>query len=226
MENGILDQIGFRPNLELLAKKLRLKPGSRYLPELEKLVKEARAVARPKAAFRVGYIENKNHQTVQINGITFNSRVLRVNLEEAHRVFIYLATCGVELEEWSKSVTDLLQQYWADTIKEQALRSASRALDRYLKEQFQLSKTSAMAPGSLEAWPITEQRQLFDLMGGLDREIGVQLTDSYLMLPIKTISGVRFPTENRFESCQLCPRENCPGRRSPYDRDLYEKRFA
>ena len=226
MEYAVLDQIGFRPRLETLAKKLRLKPESRYLPELEKLAAQARTLARPKAAFRVGYIECKDRDSVQVNGITFNSRVLRVNLEQAHRVFFYLATCGEELEQWSKTVPDLLQQFWADAIKEQALYAARRALDSYLKEQFQLGKTSAMAPGSLEDWPITEQRKLFDLMDGLDREIGVQLTESYLMLPVKSISGVRFPTENRFESCQLCPRENCPGRRAPYDQALYEDRFA
>lgn len=226
MQNGILDEIRFRPNLDTLAKKLRIKPGSRYLAELEGMLAAARPLARPKAAFQVGYIDSKNEDSVSINGIPFNSRVLRVNLEEAHRVFFYLATCGTELEEWSKSIDDMLQQYWADALKEMALRSAWRALNAYLKEQFQLEKTSAMAPGSLEDWPITEQRKLFDLMGGLDERIGVRLTDSFLMLPVKSISGVRFTTQNRFESCQLCPRENCPGRRAPYKKDLYQQRFA
>ena len=83
-----------------------------------------------------------------------------------------------------------------------------------------------MGPGSLEEWPITQQRLLFDAMDGLDRQIGVKLTDSFLMVPVKSISGIRFPSKNRFESCQLCPRKNCIGRRAPYDQDLYEKRFA
>jgi hypothetical protein len=226
MENGILENLRFKPNLNLLAKKMHIKPGSSYQAELEKLAATAEDIAWPKAAFQVGYIEEKNHNSVKINGVTFNSRVLRVNLEEAHRVFFYLATCGTEIEEWSKSLTDMLQQYWVDALKEMALRSAWRELNRYLTEQFELEKTSAMGPGSLEDWPINEQRKLFDLMDGLDDRIGVQLTDSYLMLPVKSISGVRFTTENRFESCQLCPRENCPGRRAPYDKDLYEKRFS
>jgi len=222
MENGILEDLRFKPNLNLLAKKMHIKPGSSYQVELEKLAAAAQDIAQPKA----GYIEEKNHNSVKINGITFNSRVLRVNLEEAHRVFFYLVTCGTEIEEWSKSLTDMLQQYWVDALKEMALRSAWRSLNRYLTQQFELEKTSAMGPGSLEDWPINEQRKLFDLMDGLDTRIGVQLTDSYLMLPVKSVSGVRFTTENRFESCQLCPRENCPGRRAPYDQDLYEKRFS
>lgn len=226
MNTGILEDIRFRPNLEALAKKLRIKPGSRYQTELEALAAQVRSIARPKAAYKVAYIEAKDGSSVQINGITFHSRVLRVNLEETHRVFFYLATCGTEIEEWSKSLEDMLQQYWVDALKEMALRSAWRALNSHLKVQFELEKTASMAPGSLEDWPITEQRKLFDLMDGLDERIGVQLTDSFLMLPVKSVSGVRFTTQNRFESCQLCPRENCPGRRAPYDKDLYEQRFA
>ncbi len=226
MEKGILDSILFRPNMTLLANKLRIKPEGRFYPELEKLAAQAQEIARPKAAFNVGYIEEKDHDRVRINQIDFFSRVLCVNLEAAHRVFFYVATCGEELEEWSKGQDDLLYQFWADAIKELALRSAHRALVAHLKKQFELGKIAAMAPGSLEDWPINEQRKLFDLMDGLDKQIGVRLTESFLMLPVKSISGVYFPSENRFESCQLCPRENCPGRRAAYDKDLYAKRFS
>jgi len=226
MEYGVLDLIGFRLNIAFLAKHLHIHPDSRLYSEFARIVAEARAVAKPKAAFRIGYIEGKEHDSVLINGIRFTSRVLRVNLEPVHRVFFYLATCGEELEAWSKGMPDMLYQYWADAIRESALRSASRALVDYLKGQYQLPRTSAMGPGSLEDWPITQQRLLFDAMDGLDRQIGVKLTDSFLMVPVKSISGIRFPSENRFESCQLCSRKNCIGRRALYDQDLYEKRFA
>ena len=49
------------------------------------------------------------------------------------------------------------------------------------------------------------------------------LTDTFLMVPIKSVSGIFFPTEVSFESCQLCPRENCIGRRAPYDPALVKK---
>ena len=50
--------------------------------------------------------------------------------------------------------------------------------------------------------------------------IGVNLTDSFLMIPRKSISGIYFPTEIKFYSCQLCPRERCIGRKAPYDSKL------
>jgi len=45
-------------------------------------------------------------------------------------------------------------------------------------------------------------------------------------VPVKSVSGIMFPTEMSFESCGLCPREVCPGRRAAYDPGLWEKRYA
>jgi hypothetical protein len=36
------------------------------------------------------------------------------------------------------------------------------------------------------------------------------------MIPTKTVSGLLFPTEVDFDTCSLCQKENCKGRRSPY----------
>jgi len=82
-----------------------------------------------------------------------------------------------------------------------------------------------MSPGSLEDWPITEQPRLFKLLGEGAAATGVRLTDSCLMLPTKSLSRLTFPSEHGFESCRLCPRERCPGRRAPYDPDLYARRY-
>lgn len=226
MDSGILNQVEYKPDLNRLAKKLRIKEGSALLPELQRLAKEAQQLARPKAAYRVGYVEARDRNSVVIDGVSFTSRILSVNLQQAHRVFFYLATCGIELEEWSQAQSDMLYQFWADAIKEDALRIVHSALNHFLTGHYELGRASSMAPGSLEDWPITQQQQLFAIMDGLSDDIGVRLTDSMLMLPVKSVSGIRFPTEKRFESCQLCLRENCPGRRAKYDKDLFQRRFS
>jgi len=41
------------------------------------------------------------------------------------------------------------------------------------------------------------------------------------MVPNKTISGIRFPTERDFHACQVCHRENCPSRGAPFDADMW-----
>ena len=75
---------------------------------------------------------------------------------------------------------------------------------------------SSLNPGSLKEWPITGQVPLFELLGGVTEDIGVVLSDSLLMSPVKSVSGIMFQSEEAYENCQLCPRENCPGRRAPY----------
>jgi hypothetical protein len=82
-----------------------------------------------------------------------------------------------------------------------------------------------MNPGSLPDWPLSEQRPLFTLLGENPGTIGVELMDSFLMTPVKSVSGMWFPTEERFESCQLCQRHNCPGRRAQFDAGLYDRKY-
>ena len=226
MDLVILDEIPFQIDLDKLKKELRIGPGHTMENNLQRLAEEAQAVGKPKALYKVAYIDSKGDDHIVADGVQFTSRVLRVNLEEVHRVFPYVVTCGTELGEWAESIDDMLQNYWADTIKEVALRQARTFLLEHLKKAYRLGKTSAMAPGSLKEWPIQQQRPLFQLLGDVEQAIGVQLTSSMLMVPNKSVSGIRFCTEGGFESCQLCPMERCHNRRAAYEPDLYEDRFS
>ncbi len=226
VEYILLDSIEFRPDVACLLDRLRVPAGSRYEEQLSGLAGEAQGVARPKALCRIAYIEAKGDDHVIVDGHTLTSRVLRVNLEKAQRVFAYVATCGVELEEWSRSIGDVLRRYWADTIKEMALRAAVRALNEELEDRFRPGRTSSMSPGSLEDWPLEEQAVLFSILGNPEGAIGVRLSESLVMVPTKSVSGIRFPTEESFESCQLCPREGCPGRRAAYAPGLYQRKYG
>ncbi|MCL6614559.1 MAG: hypothetical protein K6U03_08105, partial [Firmicutes bacterium] len=42
----------------------------------------------------------------------------------------------------------------------------------------------------------------------------------------KSVSGLRFPVEEGFENCQLCPRQGCPGRRAPYAPEIFARRYS
>jgi hypothetical protein len=221
----ILDEITFKPNTAALEKRLRIKPGSPYVQELQQLVDAAISLAKPKVIYRAALINEKNEDKVIIDGITFSSRVLAVNLAKAHRVFAYVATCGTELGAWAHSIDDMVMSFWAEAIKEEALRAATATMNKHLTACYDLGKTATMNPGSLPNWPIQQQRPLFQLLGNPHSAIGVELTESYLMEPNKSVSGIRFPTEERFESCMLCPRQDCPHRRSAYNPELYDRKY-
>jgi len=226
MDPIVLHDIPVKFDLDRLAKRLHLRPGSRTLDEFAGLVAQAEEIARPKTVFRIAYVTGRDTESVEIDGILFESRVLRVNMKVAHRVFVFVATCGTELNGWAESVEDELQQFWAETLKEAALRRAMRRLGEHIVAHYRPGKMITMNPGSLMDWPIRQQRPLFQLLGDPLGTIGVQLTASCLMVPNKSVSGLRFATRESFESCQLCPRRECPGRRSPYDATLYEKEYA
>jgi hypothetical protein len=71
-------------------------------------------------------------------------------------------------------------------------------------------------------WPIEQQEKLFSLLGNVKEAVGVTLTESYLMVPNKTTSGVIFPTERAIQTCQVCRRENCPSRRASFNPYAWE----
>ena len=225
MESTILDAGPFEVDLEQLKKNLRIKEGTEMVEKLGSMVQEAKKIARPKVCYRIAYVESKGDDHVMIEGIRFTSRILRVNLDKVFRVFPYVASCGRELEEWSKSADGILEQFWAEEIKVLAVRGTIRYLHEYLTDRYQPGQMSRMNPGSLPDWPLSEQKPLFSLLGSGPATIGVLLNDSFLMTPVKSVSGVWFPTEEKFESCQLCQREKCPGRRAPFDPNLFDRKY-
>ncbi len=225
MVEVVLNPIPFDLNVDLLLHDLHIKPGSDDAGALADMAATAQSIARPKALCRVGLIDHAGEDAVVIEGVTLSSRVLRVNLDGVHRAFVFVATCGVELEAWAAGVEGLLERFWADAIMEQALEAAINTLREHITTRYHSGRVAMMNPGSLDDWPLSEQRALFDVLGDPASAIGVQLTDSFLMRPTKSVSGILFASEDTFESCQLCPLEDCPNRRAPHDASLYEQKY-
>jgi hypothetical protein len=215
-----LDSISFTLDREAFSRRIRLESTPDGAAAVEPLLQQALPLVRPKVLYRVCYKGEQEQDAVELGGVRFESRALSHNLRDVERVFAYVATCGVELEPMQAGCEDLLASYWLDALKEQALGRALDALKQHLGELYGLDpeKLSSMNPGSgnRSVWPIGQQKRLFGLLGGVEERIGVRLTESFLMLPNKSVSGVLFPTEVPFSSCQLCTREGCPGRRAPY----------
>jgi len=222
----ILDSIPVRLDVEEILKHWHLHKESKHIESsLQEVIEIVRPIAKPKAVYKVSYVDNKNADSLYIDGVRFTSRVLRVNLDKIERVFPYVVTCGRELDEIAIPPDDVMKYYCLDAIKQTVLVSARRYLEDYLKGNYALGQMSKMGPGTgaLGNWPITQQKGLFSIFGNVEDLIGVKLTENFLMIPIKSVSGIYFPTRIEFRSCQLCPRESCSERRAPYDLDLVKK---
>jgi hypothetical protein len=216
--------IPFTLDTPALLQRLHIRPGNDDAQEFEQLLQLARQVGKPKALYSEVYVEKLGKDSVSFNGITFTSTMLRDNLANIDRVFPFIATCGREMDQVTLPDDNILLKFWWDAIKQSLLVAASQYLVEHLKHRYLLKKTASMSPGSgdVNVWPIEQQHELFALLGNVRGQIGVELTDSFLMIPNKTVSGIHFPTEKDFRTCQVCHRENCPGRSAPFDQALWE----
>lgn len=221
----VLDNIAWTVDPLALAGKLRLAERPRLRDAFVALAAAAGRIARPRVLYRAVYVDSRSEDGVVLDGVAFTSRVLRVNLDGAHRAFAHVCTCGAELDAWAATFADPLERYWADALCQAALRRASNALRAELQHRLGIARLSTMAPGSLPDWPLEQQLPLFQLIGDVQGLAGVTLTPSLMMVPAKSTSGISFATETTFESCQLCPREDCPGRRAAYEPGLYERKY-
>jgi hypothetical protein len=215
----VLTQIAPALDTAALLAHVHVVPDSEDAAAFTALIDQAREVARPKALYAEAFVEGRGDDTVRIDGITFTSRMLRRKLDVAERVFPYVATCGHEMDGVVLPAGDVLVQFWWDAIKAELLSAARAHLLAHLTDRFRLGQTARMSPGSgdVEVWPIEQQRPLFALLGGVTPFIGVRLTESCLMIPNKTVSGLLFPTTEDFQTCQVCHRDPCPNRRAPFD---------
>ncbi len=134
----VLDNIPVKLDLEALVKRMRLRSRNEgMLESLRELIELASSVARPKAVYNISRVENKNKNddSLEIGGVRFTSRVLRVNLAEIDTVYPYVVTCGREVDEIDIPSHEFMKYYLMDQIKEMLVRLSLSYLHDYLREK-------------------------------------------------------------------------------------------
>ncbi|MDY0287908.1 MAG: vitamin B12 dependent-methionine synthase activation domain-containing protein [Sphaerochaeta sp.] len=220
-QNRLIVHPPFKPSLAQYKRSVRFEDLDDAQDDALALYNKAQEILQPKflicERFITAHSVIDGLPSITVDGVVFRGKALRV-LDDIHRVFAYVATCGDELESLDVSDMDMLAPYWVDAIKEQGLRDARVALMAHCRANYGISRPKSLNPGSgnVDIWPIEEQRGLFTVLGG-SHDIGVTLTESFLMLPNKSISGFIFasPTVD-YESCAYCEKERCPNRRVPF----------
>jgi len=230
----VLDNFDFELDSNTVFAHLRLDPSGPYAGEVLSLFAAARERARPRALYAVASHSAEGDDTVVLTaedegfqpGLQgrFKTRVLRRQLNGVKRVFPYIASCGPELDSIPIAAGDLFGRFCLDAIKELALYAAVAHLSNHLQSTYGIEHLASMNPGSgdRDVWPLEQQKDLFAFLAGGPESIGVSLTESCLMIPNKTVSGLLFPCTDDFHSCQLCQREPCSHRRADFDPHLSE----
>jgi len=215
----VLDDIGFACDAESLLNRLRLVLGAPRRGQVEELVRQAKAVARPKALYRAMPVAEADQDRLVLDGASFPSATLRRAVRDAPVVFPFLATCGRELEAWAAGVAGLLNHYLADIIMGMALEQANAALQGRILRHRGPEGLDCLEPGIPPDWPASELRPLLAVLGDAERHIGVRLSPEGMMRPLKSVAGILFPARTALGKCVLCPRELCPERTAAFAPD-------
>ncbi len=171
---------------------------------------------------RAGFltIENPefaNHsKTITIEGITFNpGRIVFSQLKGAIEVGLFVATAGSGISrviDESTASGDSLRAYVYDAFGSVV---ASKAVDRLI-ERIELSVkengwgiSDPFSPGYCD-WSVAEQHKLFSFFP--EGFCGVTLTESSLMMPIKSVSGIvgiGDTMQRKGYQCAMCNDTEC-----------------
>jgi hypothetical protein len=157
-------------------------------------------------------------------GPAFKSPKLARTLSDSREVICFITTLGggidAQIERLMKQ-NRLSDAYVLDTLGSLAVENIAERfqarMDRECREEGK-TVTLRFSPGYCD-WPIAEQRKLFKLF---DSDLcGVELLDSCLMRPRKSISGVfglhpllDDAPKSRYSPCQECYKRDCAVRRN------------
>ena len=170
------------------------KRSPRLVESAERALNEGSLLLQPRVTARRLLIEDMRHERVKLEGDgRLSGELFTQHMGGAQEAVIVLCTVGEALERRAAEVSkeDAVYGLALDGVGSagvEALANAVCALfeEEATKEDCQI--TIPLSPGMV-GWPVEQgQPQIFDLLDA--GEIGVQLTESMMMLPRKSLTFV------------------------------------
>ncbi len=153
--------------------------------------------------------------------ITLKSRVIARLLESCEKAAIFALTIGNHLEDMVAYLAEnglVLQATVLDAVGSSATEKLADYVEDRIKRMANLEGLIAsqrFSPGYCD-WAVSQQKKVFQSL--CDDTAGIRLTESLLMIPQKSVSGIigiglaSKEIEN-YNPCPTCKKRNCPGRR-------------
>jgi hypothetical protein len=158
----------------------------------------------------------QKEKSLQVAGVTFNIKpIIYRQIKDAEEVALFICTAGRAVGEMSRNSMkegDLLRGYVYDVIGSEVVEHAADMIQEELKGESQARGrkiTNRFSPGYC-GWDVAEQHKLFSFFK--DNFCGITLTESALMNPVKSVSGLIGIGEHvRYSQyqCHLCDDKNC-----------------
>jgi hypothetical protein len=213
LQEFILEDIAPMIDMNELVGELHIQTRLKAVQRVKKLIAQASLIGRPRALYRMAQPEVGEGNLVTIDRARFFSRLLSSNLHGVRQVFPYIVTCGKELDVWARNLNNSLDRLWADGINELILNKAVLTMEQCLKKNFGMTDIFRLSPGLSEDWPLEQQRVFFSLFQNPEISVGVKLLPSFLMAPLKSVSGIALASMERRTECDFCSRTNCRKKR-------------
>ncbi len=186
--------------------------------EVKELLMRVAAVTRPLFSFFTiqGSLRVENTE-LQVDNTVFQiGKIIARQLRGSETYAFFVATAGQEFEELQhqlKEGGDMVAIYMVDALGSIIAEKAADCMEACLAKEAAekgWKHTNRYSPGYC-GWHVSEQKKLFPLFP-TPNPCGISLTDSSLMLPIKSVSGViglgREVRKVEY-TCGLCTYENC-----------------
>ncbi len=117
------------------------------------------------------------------------------NEEDEMEIIIYVATIGPNIDDEVKSLSksgDIFDAYILNGVGSGAVEMVAKDLNLFINDSSEIIDSSLkykrFSPGYND-WNIEDQQIIFDLLSP-EKYLGVSLTDSYVMIPEKSTSGI------------------------------------
>jgi hypothetical protein len=209
IESGVIDDyIGFLPG---------------EAPEpfpliIREILSESEKLARPKggyALFKNISIDRENKRTI-IGDIELGTKsIVTRHMDKSGFIAVFVCTAGPEISKLASEYNKkghTVHAYIADSLGSIVVEHAMDMIQEQLKfmmEQQGLKITNRYSPGYC-GWELKEQAKLFELLP--EHFCDISLSDSMLMKPIKSVSGIigigKDVTYDHY-TCNYCKDVNC-----------------
>lgn len=190
MSYKVFEKYPFSYDMESLDKELHLRGNEAMLDILEAIYKMVEKITRPKAIYFEARITEKTDESVKINGVPFESQLLRGYVNQGDPIFPYIVTVGTELDDYAKTLKDPMKLFMIDEVMNLLVNTGKVFVADRVKEATGWQSVQDYVPGNGEEWSTVEQKRLFDLFAGETAKIGVTLGDNYFVLPGRSTIGV------------------------------------
>jgi len=153
-------------------------------------------------------------QNPELETIFSPHKIVYHQLKHSEQIAVFVCTAGDGISQWSKQMmaSEPLKGFIADILGSVVVETAIETIQQKLSDEMEragLKITNRYSPGYC-GWPTHEQHKLFNLLP--EENCGIRLTESALMLPIKSVSGfIGIGANVRFNpyTCQLCDAMFC-----------------